>query len=244
MEVGYQQAVKRALHIVLLPALILVSGPLRAAEIAGRVVGDHGTPLAGVRVSLGCSNDQNECPSITSTNKQGHYAFRALSGDGPYAVEVLAGGIASDCDGRNKTSNTRRRPGRTSRANQAQIKEYQSYIWSPERSMVELSSEWDQVGELDFVGTFGFTNFQRSFCLSGSRFPELSSFDVLGDIVFLKVYVIDPADQVSQELIYLGQVTSIYRLLVEISVPLTTEQLHYEIFSATHAASGSISLHN
>ena len=44
--------------------------------------------------------------------------------------------------------------------------------------------------------------------------------------------VVDPSSGV-QELIYLGQVTDISRVLIEVSVPLSAERLYYETYSAS-----------
>jgi hypothetical protein len=93
------------------------------------------------------------------------------------------------------------------------------------------------------VGTFSYNNFHRTLCLSRTAFPELVGFDTFVDYVFLKLYTID-AGTMEQQLIYLGQVASPAKLMIEVSVPLAVTELHYEIYSTVGAADGVITLDN
>ena len=82
---------------------------------------------------------------------------------------------------------------------------------------------------IDDAGSF--SNFQAELQLSGADFPELANYDLANDYVFLKVYTTDPGDS-EQNLIFLGQVTDINKLLIEASVPLSASVLTYEVYSA------------
>ena len=78
--------------------------------------------------------------------------------------------------------------------------------------------------------------------LTQADFPELVDFDVAGDYVFLKVFITD-SDGIQQDLVFLGQVSDMNKLLIEVSAPLPTTHLSYEIYSAlSDTVAGSISL--
>lgn len=194
-------------------AAILIASPcasLLAGEIKGQVTDAQGAGLAGVRVCLALRDAApGECSKTQFTNKKGSYSFNGIDADAPYTVKVLTG-----------ASLTARK-----------TDPYPQYVWGPVGHDVALVSRKERLGGIDFTGTFSFSNFQSVFQLSGADFPELANYDVANDYVFLKVYTADAGNS-EQKLIFLGQVTDVSKLLIEVSVPLSATELIYEIYSA------------
>ena len=186
------------------------SATLLAGEIQGQVTDEQGIGLKGVRVCLSKPDTvPGECTKDRYTNKSGKYTFKGLDASQPYRVRVLSGASL--------------------KARKADP--YPNYAWEPVVLELELKSRVERVGGADFTGSFNFSNFQAEFQLSGADFPELSQYDLADDYVFLKVYAVDPVDS-QQDLIFLGQVTDISTLFIEVSVPLSTKALTYEVYSA------------
>ncbi len=190
--------------------LLLAYGPSGlAAEIKGRVTDEQGSTLKGVRVCLSAPDAApGDCAKTRVTNKNGDYAFKGLD-SGEYVVRVLAGASLS--------------------ARKADP--YSNLAWSPVSRSLTVTSRSQKIAEADFTGVFNFSNFQAEIQLTGSDFPELASYDVANDYVFLKLYTTDEGSG-EQNLIFLGQVTDISRVLVEVSVPLSVGVLYYEVYSA------------
>lgn len=195
-------------------AAILIASPcasVLAGEIKGLVTDEQNNRLAGVRVCLALPDAApGECSKTQFTNKKGSYSFNGINAGVPYTVKVLTG-----------ASLTARK-----------ADPYPQYVWGPVDHEVELASRKERLGGIDFKGTFSFSNFQSSIQLSGTDFPELANYDVANDYVFLKVYTADVSGS-QQNLIFLGQVTDVSKLLIEVSVPLSATELIYEVYSAT-----------
>lgn len=180
-----------------------------AAEIKGQVKDEQGTALKGVRLCLSVPGAApGDCVKTRFTNKNGDYAFKGLS-TGDYVVSVLT-----------DTSLAARK-----------ADPYPNLAWAPVTREPTLSSRSQRVEAADFTGSFSFSNFQAEFQLTGSDFPELGAYDVANDYVFLKLFAINDSSG-EQDLIFLGQVTDVGNVLIEVSVPLSTEMLFYEIYSA------------
>jgi hypothetical protein len=193
-----------------------------AGQIQGEVTNEQGTALQGVRICLSLPDTgTGQCYKDTFTDRNGSYSFRGLNEVQPYTVKVLTDGSL--------------------KARKADP--YPRYAWGPASREVALASKKDKVGNIDFTGSFNFSNFQAAFAISGGDIPELGNYDLANDYVFLKIYTTD-AGESDQNLIYLGQVTDIANLLIEVSVPLATTELLYEVYSAAapEPVSGSISL--
>lgn len=190
-------------------ALIVFGGPALAGDIKGQITDEQGAALKGVRVCLSVAGAApGDCAKTRFSNKNGSYAFNGLAA-GDYRVEVLSGASLA--------------------ARKADP--YPNLAWAPVAHDVSLASRSQRTANADFIGSFNFSNFQAEIQLSGGDFPELGTYDVANDYVFLKVFTLD-ARSGEQELIYLGQVTDISKLLIEVSVPLSAEQLYYETYSA------------
>lgn len=180
-----------------------------AGEIEGRVTDEQGAALKGVRICLSVPGAApGECARTRFTSKSGQYAFKGL-GNGNYSVKVLSGASLAARKG----------------------DPYPNLVWAPVSREVTLASRSQKIGAADFTGSFNFSNFQAEIQLTGADFPELAIYDIAGDYVFLKVFTIDGGSG-EQNLIFLGQVTDINKLLIEVSVPLSAEQLYYETYSA------------
>lgn len=194
-------------------AVILIASPcasLLAGEIKGEVTDEQGAGLAGVRVCLALLDaPPGECGKTQFTNKKGTYSFNGIDAGVPYTVKVLTGASL------------------TARKSDP----YPQYAWEPVSHNVALDSRRERVEGIDFKGSFNYSNFQSGFQLSGADFPELANYDLANDYVFLKIYTADP-DNSEQNLIFLGRVTDISKLLIEISVPLSATELIYEVYSA------------
>jgi len=194
-------------------AAILIASPcasLLAGEIKGQVTDEQGAGLAGVRVCLSLPDAApGECSKTKFTSRKGTYSFNGINEGVPYTVKVLTG-----------ASLTARK-----------ADPYPQYVWGPVGHEIELVSRKERLGGIDFKGSFSFSNFQSVFQLSGADFPELANYDVANDYVFLKVYTADASGS-EQNLIFLGRVTDISKLLIEVSVPLSATELIYEVYSA------------
>jgi hypothetical protein len=183
---------------------------LLAAEIKGKVTDQQNTALPGVRICLSLPDAApGDCIKTRFTNKKGGYSFNGISAGVNYTIKVLT-----------DASLTARK-----------ADPYPEYAWEPTSHEVQPASRKDRVNGIDFMGSFSFSNFQAEFELSGTNFPELANYDLANDYVFLKVYTADSSDS-EQNLIFLGQVTDISKLLIEVSVPLAATVLVYEIYSA------------
>jgi hypothetical protein len=186
------------------------SSALLAGEITGTVTDEQGTGLPGVRICLSLPGAAPEdCSKTRFTNKKGNYSFSGMSPGETFALKVLTGASLA--------------------ARKADP--YPEYAWGPVSHEVQLASRKDKIVGIDFTGSFSFSNFQSELQLSGSDFPELANYDLANDYVFLKVYTVD-SRYTEQNLIFLGQVTDISKLLIEASVPLSATQLVYELYSA------------
>jgi hypothetical protein len=194
-------------------AAILIASPsanLLAGEIQGQVTDEKGAGLAGVRICLALQEAApGECSKTQFTKKRGSYSFNGIDADVSYIVKVLTGASL------------------TARKSDP----YPQYAWEPVGHEIALASRKERVGGIDFKGSFSFSNFQSGFQLSGADFPELANYDLENDYVYLKVYTADP-DNSEQNLIFLGRVTDISKLLIEVSVPLSATELIYEVYSA------------
>ena len=196
----------------LLAVMILASScaTLLAGEIKGEITDEQGARLPGVRVCLSLLDAApGECSKTRFTSKKGTYSFNGINAGEKYALKVLTG-----------ASLTARK-----------ADPYPEYAWEPVSHEVQLASRKDKVGGVDFTGSFNFSNFQAELQLSGADFPELLNYDLANDYVFLKVYTVDSSSS-EQDLIFLGQVTDISKLLIEVSVPLAANELIYEVYSA------------
>ena len=187
------------------------SSALLAGEIKGKVTDEPGTTgLPGVRVCLSVAGAApGECSKTRFTNKKGQYSFKGINAGVPYTIKVLTDASLA--------------------ARKADP--YPEYAWGPVSHEVQLASRKDKIGGINFTGSFSYSNFQAELQLSGSDFPELANYDLANDYVFLKVYTVDSSNA-EQNLIFLGQVTDINKLLIEASVPLSASVLTYEVYSA------------
>jgi hypothetical protein len=107
-------------------------------------------------------------------------------------------------------------------------------VWAPATSQIVVENSRDDINNVNFVGSFGFSNFQPTYQLNGNNFPELSNFDLANPdaYVHLKVYTIDPSNSSSQNLLYLGLISSAENLSIEISLPLEVDKVYYQIYDA------------
>ncbi|MGD8206450.1 MAG: carboxypeptidase-like regulatory domain-containing protein [Thiohalocapsa sp.] len=180
-----------------------------AGDVKGRVTDEQGAALRGVRICLSETGAApGDCTKTRFTGKDGDYAFNGL-GAGDYRVQVLSGASLA--------------------ARKADP--YPNLAWAPVSYDITLASRSQRTDGADFTGSFSFSNFQAEFQLGGGDFPELATYDLANDYVFLKVFTLD-ASSGEQDLIYLGQVTDVSKLLIEVSVPLSAQQLYYETYSA------------
>ena len=182
---------------------------LHAGEISGQITDDQGVGLKGVRLCLFLDGAApGDCRRTLFSDKNGNYAFKGLPLGSPFGVKVETGASLKS----------------------RKADPYPHYAWFPVNHEVELESRSSKVAEIDFTGTFSFSNFQAEFHLTAADFPELAGYDLVSDYVFLKLYTTD-AGSPEQNLIFLGQLTDSGTLLIEVSVPLSANELLYEIYS-------------
>jgi hypothetical protein len=187
-------------------------------EISGWVRDKQG-PLKGVLLCLTHESSGPDCLRVRATKKDGTYIFKPLKEVGSYTVKVVRS--------------------RTVKARRAEI--YPNYVWYPPRAEVTVKRPSEIVANINFTGSFNFSNFHGSLTLTAEDFPELADFYVQNEYVFLKLYTVD-GDTLEQDLIFLGQVTDPAKILIEASVPLSVVGLHYEVFSPTMSVKGTISI--
>ncbi len=204
--------------LLFIVALTILSTQSFGGEIKGRVADGQGTPLPKVEVCLSHSSNPMSCLKTKMTNHKGNYAFKGIKNPGHYIIQVKE--ILS--------------------VTKHQHDQYSNYVWAPEFVNFELKSKSDSVDNVDFTGSFNFSNFQKVLRLTSVDFPELIQFNLDQDYVFLKLYTIDKSGE--QNLIYIGQVITLDSLVFEVSVPLSSTELHYELFSSTDSVSNTIPL--
>jgi hypothetical protein len=211
---------KTASALALAVSVLLFTSFSNAASIHGSASNeDTGAALVKVPVCLAPLSTPTVCSKIRWTDKKGKYSFSGLrAGDG-YAVIIN---------------------GDTSAANR-KFETYANYAWTKQKHTVAIGSKRDKV-QADFTGKFNFSNFQRIINLTAADFPELSSLDLAGSYVALKVFTFSLTEDQPPETIFLGQVSSVDTLKISASVPLASSSIGYEIFSSTLSLSGSIAL--
>ena len=220
------------------------------AQISGVIVNDRGSPLSGVPVCLKFDDGSPDCLSIRTTDNNGQYTFASIETAGEYLVEVFASFSASPARSRGNGSTTRDRGARATRFSDSLRQPrswraepeprsdlYANYVWAPELALVSVATGFDVVGDVDFTGTFNFSNYQRAIRLTSEHFPPLEEFDLEGSFVFLKLYTYESSEE---RLLFLGQVTSPDALLIEVSLPLSVRVLLYDVFDPDASVSGSI----
>lgn len=214
-----------AARAVMCPALVLwgflgAAGIAAAATIDGVVTDDRGEPLERVPVCLSLASSPESCEKLRWTGRRGDYSFNGVKAGDDYRVRIHAD--------------------RSAAARRAEA--YKTYVWAPSEQAVAIDSRSAQATVETFVGKFNFSNFQRILSLTAADFPELSSLDLAGEYVALKVFIPANHPQDPPQTIYLGRVSSIDSLRIEASLPLAVDAISYEIYSATQSLSGTISL--
>lgn len=192
------------------------------AEIKGKVTDENGSPLEKVLVCLQKIIDTSGCYKTRATNKRGNYVFKGLKTDQTFIVSISSG-----------TSLAARKSN-----------PYPNYVWSPLRLEVNLTNGSKIISDQNFEGFFNFSNFQQELQLTAADFPELTSYDITSDLVYLKLYILD--QNAAENLIFLGEVADIETLQIDVSVPQAATQLYYEIYSwdRPELVEGTISLTN
>lgn len=219
-EMGCEQ--KMVTKSVFMTLLLSHCAGLLAAEIQGHVNDDQGAGLPGVRLCLSVAGTApGDCETTRFTDRNGDYAFTGLAAGTPYTLRVLPDASLS---------------GHTADP-------YPNYAWAPDSHEIVLASSSAGISGVDFSGSFSFSNFQSELRLTGADFPELSGYDLANDYVYLKVFTADSAG-FAQDLIFLGQVSALDKLQIEVSAPLYETRVLYEIYSARQpeTLTGSISL--
>jgi hypothetical protein len=235
------------LAIALLPFAVSAS---LGAQISGVVKNDRDSPLSGVPVCLKLDDGNPDCIAIRMTDSNGTYTFESVELAGDYSVEVFATFSVSQARSRGSESTTRDRQARSRRLSSSirrsqllradpepREDQYSNYAWTPALATVSVVSAFDVVGDVDFTGTFNFSNYQRSIRLTGEHFPLLEQFEFATSYVFLKVYAFESDEE---RLIFIGQITNLDTLQIEVSLPLSVDVLLYDVFSPDASASGSI----
>lgn len=181
------------------------------ATITGTVSDENGQPLAQ---SVLCLSLQNTAPSAAPTCLQ----KQTSNGTGTYTFNQVATGayVVTIVDGR-----------------------FPTFTWLPVARKLTIASFADQVTGFSFKKQFSFSNFKKAVAITGSDLPELSGFNLSQDIVFVKVYAVDPANPSVQTVFFMGRVTDA-KLKFSTSAPWTVKEVVYEIFSPTAARQGSL----
>jgi hypothetical protein len=215
----------KQVHSKLLPtlsalALLLFSRGASSASISGHAADTDGTALTKVSICLALASTPDTCERVRWTDKKGKYTFSGLKSGIDYIVTV---------NGDSSVSNRK-------------FEQHANYAWQPRKHTVTINSKNEKLTVEGFVGKFNFSNFQRIVSLRAADFPELSSIDLAGTYVGLKVFIRSGKIDEPPKTIFLGRVRDGEKLKIRASVPLASSVIEYEIFSSSLALSGSIAL--
>jgi hypothetical protein len=193
--------------------LMIASKAALSASVGGMVLDENGQSISQSTVCLSSQNAASgatpNCVQTQTTDAQGNYSFSQVDA-GAYVVTIT--------DGR-----------------------FPTYAWQPVvvGGKVTLKQSSDAITGFNFKRQFSFSNFQKPIAISGSDLPELASFNLSQDTVFVKVYAVDPANPSQQTVFFLGKVTDA-NLKFAASAPWTIKEVRYEIFSPTASTQGSL----
>jgi hypothetical protein len=201
-------------------ALLLCAQAANSASISGQAVDTDGAALTKVSICLALASTPSICERVRWTDKRGAYTFNGLKSGIDYIVTV---------NGDSAVSNRK-------------FEQHANYAWQPREHRATINSKNEKLTVEGFVGKFNFSNFQRIVSLRAADFPELSSIDLAGSYVALKVFISSGKVDEPPETIFLGRVIDGEKLKIRASVPLTCSAIEYEIFSSNLALSGSIGL--
>jgi len=207
-------------NVVTALTLLLFARGASSASISGHAASAEGTALTKVSVCLALAGTPDICERVRWTNKKGGYTFNGLKPGIDYIVTV---------NGDRSVSNRK-------------FEQHANYAWQPRKHTVTINSKNEKLTVEGFVGKFNFSNFQRIVSLRAADFPELSSIDLAGTYVGLKVFIRSGKDDEPPKTIFLGRVHDGDKLKIHASVPLASSVIEYEIFSSNLALSGSIAL--
>ena len=207
-------------NVVTALTLLLFAQGASSASISGHAADADGTALTKVSVCLALASTPDICKRVHWTDKKGEYTFNGLKSGIDYIVTV---------NGDSAVSNRK-------------FERHANYAWQPREHTVTINSKNEKRIVEGFVGKFNFSNFQRIVSLRAADFPELSSIDLAGSYVALKVFISSGKLDEPPETIFLGRVHDGDKLKIRASVPLASSVIEYEIFSSNLALSGSIAL--
>jgi len=207
-------------NLVAALALLLCAQGASSASISGRTVDADGAALTKVSVCLALASTPSTCERVRWTDRKGAYTFNGLKPGIDYIVTVNGDSTASN----------------------RKFERHANYAWQPREHSATINSKNEKLAVGDFVGKFNFSNFQRIVSLSAADFPELSSIDLTGSYVALKVFISSGKLDEPPQTIFLGRVLEREKLEIRASVPLSCSVIEYEIFSSNLALSGSIGL--
>lgn len=201
-------------------ALLIASQAASSASISGNTADAGGAALTKVSVCLALASTPEVCERVRWTDKKGKYTFSGLKAGIDYIVTV---------NGDSSVSNRK-------------FEQHANYAWQPRKHTVTINRKNEKSTVAAFVGKFNFSNFQRIVNLSAADFPELSSIDLAGSYVGLKVFINSGQVDEPPQTIFLGRVQDSENLKIRASVPLASSSIEYEIFSSNLALNGSIVL--
>lgn len=182
------------------------------ASITGSVSDENGQPIAG---SILCVSGQNADPQAAPVCLQ----TQNSDSRGNYTFTQLPVGsyVLTITDPR-----------------------FPTFTWLPAARKLNIAQPSDTLTGLGFKRQFSFSNFQQATTFDAGDLPELASFNLSQDTVFVKVYAVDPANPAQQTVFFMGRVTSAANLKFAASAPWTVKEVVYEIFSPTAARQGSL----
>lgn len=180
--------------------------------VAGRVFNAEGEPLEGVAICLQTDASSNDCLQIRLTDRDGRYGLE-IPGPGQFVLRV-------------RQANT---------LEERTLAAYANYVWEPVTHELNPNSGANQ-SNLDFTGSFNFSNFQGALLLTARDFPELqaTTYKTPGDYVFLKLYTegLGGSEQVVfQNRIVLDDESNDFNFELQASFPIDATELNYEIYS-------------
>lgn len=198
--------------LVLLILLTIATPAAFGASVSGTVVDENGQPIAD---STLCLSQQNTDPGTAPACLQ----QQTTDSQGNYTFGQMDAGAYT------VTIADRRFP---------------TFTWLPVARKVALARGSDTITGFNFKRQFSFSNFQKPINISGSDLPELAAFNLGQDLVFVKVYAVDPANPSQQTVFFLGKVSNDANLKFSASAPWTVKEVRYEIFSPVASSQGSL----
>jgi hypothetical protein len=143
---------------------------------------------------------------------------------------------ASDGTGRYAFTNTQ--PGRY--LIEVRDARFPNHVWKAPAPLAVVGAA--DVANHDLQQQFSFSNFKQELMVTAEHLPELQTFNLAAEPVFVKLYVAEASAPAGQKLLFLGRIGDLNNLSVKLSLPSPATEIRYEIYSPSQSVGGAIPL--